>query len=103
MLYLFFFSYSSCFVNRTSVPTQHSFSYPVTQKLRSFMRRLQGHVPRLLLFGSGLETVPLIKRMIMDTNSPYKPAGMFPGKDGKETFNIIHHRVKVIYLICLTL
>ena len=47
------------------------------------MRRIQGRVPRLLMFGSGLESVPLIKLMILETNSPYKPTGLFPGKDGK--------------------
>lgn len=74
----YLFSYSSCYTNRATVPYQ-----PFTQRIQSFMRRLQGHVPRLLMFGSGLETVPLVKRMILDTNSPYKPAGLFPGKDGE--------------------
>lgn len=52
------------------------------------MRRIQGRIPRLVVFGSGLETVPLIKLMILESNSPYKPTGLIPGKDGQSVSNI---------------
>jgi hypothetical protein len=95
--------YGSCFVNRTTaVSHQNSFTFPVvTQKLRSFMRLLQGHVPRLLMFGSGLESIPLVKRMILDTNSPYKPTTLFPGKDGAGSGMGIKHNNTSINLVTL--
>ncbi|XP_011404472.1 PREDICTED: F-box only protein 4-like isoform X1 [Amphimedon queenslandica] len=88
--------YESCFTNRDSVPYQ-----PFTQRLQSFVRRLQGHIPRLLMFGSGLETVPLVKRMILDSNSPYKPIGLVPGKDGAGSGISIKHNNATVNLITL--
>ena len=73
--------YASCYANRSSLPTQ-SFTQPVTHKLRKLMRRLQGTSPRLIMFGSGLESVPLVKTMLWQPQSPYQPTGLFPGKDG---------------------
>ena len=73
--------YGSCYQNRETTPAQN-YSNPVTHTLRYIMRRIQGRVPRLLLFGSGLESIPLIRLMILEKNSPYQPIGLFPGKDG---------------------
>ena len=75
------FSYGSCYQNRDATPAQN-FTNPVTHTLRYIMKRIQGRVPRLLMFGSGLESIPLIRLMIMGNNSPYKPTGLFPGKHG---------------------
>ena len=83
MLFLFN-SYGNCYVNRDSIPTQNSFSYPVINTLRSLMHRLQGRIPRLLMFGSGLESIPLVRLMIMEKDSPYQPVGLFPGKEGED-------------------
>ena len=75
------YRYANCYANRLSLPTQ-SFTHPVTHKLRKLMRRLQGASPRLLMFGSGLESVPFVKTMLWQPLSPYQPTGLFPGKDG---------------------
>lgn len=63
------------------------------------MRRIQGRIPRLVMFGSGLETIPLIKLMIMESNSPYKPTGLFPGKDGKYiTYCITTYIIIIVHI-----
>ena len=89
-LFLSPFSYASCYVNRLSLPVQ-SFTHPVAHKLRKLMRRLQGAFSRLLMFGSGLESVPLVKTMLWEPQSPYKPTGLFPGKDGTPHTHIHVH------------
>ena len=75
------FSYGSCYQNRDAAPAQN-FTNPVTHTLQYIMKQIHGRVPRLLMFGSGLESIPLIRLMIMGNNSPYKPTGLFPGKHG---------------------
>ena len=74
-------SYCRCLCGRDERPRQ-SFAHPITGRLRSLVRRIQGHVPRLLMFGSGLESVPLVRSMLWERDSPYHPIGLSPGRDG---------------------
>lgn len=46
------------------------------------MHRLQGHVPRVLVFGSGLESLPFVRTLMWEPASPYRPIGLCPGKEG---------------------
>ena len=46
------------------------------------MYRLQGHVPRVLVFGSGLENLPFVRTLMWEPASPYRPIGLCPGKGG---------------------
>ena len=46
------------------------------------MRKIQGIVPRVLVFGSGLETLPFVRTLMWEQASPYRPVGLCPGKDG---------------------
>ena len=46
------------------------------------MHRLQGHVPRVLVFGSGLENLPFVRTLMWEPASPYRPIGLCPGKEG---------------------
>lgn len=77
-----FFSYSRCYSNRACAPAA-SFASPITSKIKWFLRRLHGHVPKILMFGSGLESLPFVHMLMWEEASPYKPVGLFPGKDGK--------------------
>lgn len=79
----------------------HSFTHPVTHKLKLLVRKLQRNVPRLLMFGSGLESVPIVKMMLWEELSPYRPTGMFPGKDGVGSGVCISHRNNSINLVTL--
>lgn len=36
------------------------------------------------MFGSGLESLPFVRMLMWEKVSPYKPVGLFPGKDGKK-------------------
>ena len=76
------FSYSKCYVHRESLPPRQSFAYPFTSRLRSLVRRLQGHVAKVVLFGSGLESLPFIRKLFWEKDSPYTPIGLYPGRDG---------------------
>ena len=79
--YLLFCRYCKCRCRRDTLP-RHSIVHPITGRLRSLVRRIQGHIPRILMFGSGLESVPLVRSMLWEERSPYHPIGLYPGKDG---------------------
>ena len=34
------------------------------------------------MFGSGLESIPLVCNMLWEESSPYRPVRLFPGKEG---------------------
>jgi F-box protein 4 len=92
--------YCRCLCHRDERPRQ-SFAYPITGRLRSLVRKIQGHVPRLLMFGSGLESVPLVRSMLWEADSPYHPIGLSPGKDGVGSGVCIQHRDTAVNLITL--
>ena len=73
--------YSQCYRNRKCVPAS-SFTSPVIMKLKWLLRRLQGSVPKVVVFGSGLESLPFVRRLMWEESSPYKTIGLVPGKDG---------------------
>lgn len=77
------YSYCRCCQLRTALPRQ-TFTRPLTSRLRSLVRRVQGHIPRVLMFGSGLESVPLVRTLLWEDASPYRPIGLHPGKDGRQ-------------------
>jgi len=35
------------------------------------------------MFGSGLESLPLVRNMLWEDASPYRPVKLFPGKEGQ--------------------
>lgn len=74
--------YRECYIHREGIPPPQSFTYPFTSRLRSLVRRLQGHVPKVILFGSGLESLPFVRKLFWEQDSPYTPIGLYPGKDG---------------------
>ena len=51
--------------------------------LKSLTRRLRPHIPRVVMFGSGLESMPLVRNMLWEESSPYRPVRLFPSKEGK--------------------
>jgi len=36
------------------------------------------------MFGSGLESIPLVRNMLWENSSPYQPVRLFPGKEGQQ-------------------
>jgi F-box protein 4 len=92
--------YCQCRCHRDTLPHQ-SFAHPITGRLRSLVRRIQGHIPRLLMFGSGLESVPLVRSMLWEGDSPYRPIGLYPGKDGVGSGVCIQHKDTPVNLITL--
>ena len=60
-----------------------SFTNFVTSRIKWFIGRLHGHVPKVLVFGSGMESLPFIHMLLWEKSSPFKPIGMYPGKDGE--------------------
>jgi hypothetical protein len=53
------------------------------------------------MFGSGLESVPLVRSMLWEADSPYHPIGLSPGKDGVGSGVCIQHRDTAVNLITL--
>jgi len=49
--------------------------------LKSLTRRLGPRIPRVVMFGSGLESIPLVRNMLWEESSPYRPVRLFPGKE----------------------
>lgn len=93
--------YSQCYVHRSSVPTHQSFTYPFTSRLRSLVRRLQGHVSKIILFGSGLESLPFVRKLFWEKDSPYLPIGLYPGRDGVGSGVCIQHGSTPLNLVTL--
>ena len=67
-------------------PVERPFSNGVTKVFRSLTRRLRPRIPRVVMFGSGLESIPLVRNMLWENSSPYRPVRLFPGKEGKQLF-----------------
>ena len=63
--------------------------------------RIQGHIPRLLMFGSGLESLPLVRLMMWEVDSPYRPIGLYPGKDGMCACVCVCACVRVRVCVCV--
>ena len=53
------------------------------------------------MFGSGLESLPVVRAMMLDDNSPYRPMGLYPGQDGVGSGMRIHHRDTPLNLVTL--
>lgn len=91
-------------MHRDSVPAHHSFTSPFTARLRSLVRRLQGHVAKVVLFGSGLESLPFVRKLFWEQDSPYKPIGLYPGKDGTISLATSRNTLLILYslspLVC---
>lgn len=93
--------YCRCLCHQDERRPRQSFASPLAGRLRSLMRKIQGHIPRILMFGSGLESVPLVRSMLWENDSPYHPVGLYPGKNGVGSGVCIQHRDTALNLITL--
>ena len=94
-LMMCFSRYRRCFSNRSYL-SANSFTSPITNKIKWFLRRLRGHIPKVLVFGSGLESLPFIRMLMWEKSSPYKPVGLFPGKEG---LNSTGHQSQLVIVV----
>ena len=78
-----FYRYVKCSTVHTPVRLDRPFSNGVTKVFKSLSRRLRPRIPRVVMFGSGLESIPLVRNMFWENTSPYRPVRLFPGKEGQ--------------------
>lgn len=71
------------------VKLERPFSNGVVKVFKSLTRRLRPHIPRVVMFGSGLESIPLVRNMLWENSSPYRPVRLFPGKEGQKILPVL--------------
>lgn len=91
--------YCYCRLHGAALP--HPLDHSITSKFKSLVRYISGHVPKVLMFGSGLESLPVVRAMMFDDNSPYRPMGLYPGQDGVGSGMRIQHRDVPLNLVTL--
>ena len=53
------------------------------------------------MFGSGLESIPLVRNMLWEESSPYRPVRLFPGKEGNCYKTYCMHYCDTVYQGCM--
>lgn len=91
--------YCYCRLHGAALP--HPLDHTLAGRFKSLVRYISGHVPKVLMFGSGLESLPVVQAMMLDDNSPYRPMGLYPGQDGVGSGMRIHHRDTPVNLVTL--
>ena len=81
------YRYAKCSTVHTPVRLDRPFSNGVTKVFKSLSRRLRPRIPRVVMFGSGLESIPLVRNMLWENTSPYRPVRLFPGKEGQRFYS----------------